>query len=99
MNNTLLKIEVCDIVINYFNNQRKLKIVDICNVLQKKYPIYYSHILHVNVKNSIKLIFNIHKNKKKNARTFRCSPKHATSFIRNNNILMVDGYGYTKKSN
>jgi hypothetical protein len=94
MNITLLKIEICDVVLHYFTNKRKLKIIDIFNVLQRKYPIKHTQTLHKNIKQAIKAIFAIHINRKKNTKVFRCSRKHAIGYISNNNIIIANGSDY-----
>lgn len=91
---SLLRLEICDMTINYLDKKKKFKINEICLILMKKYPIPNTNYLHANVKKAVLEIFPIHINNKRHTKKYRCSKLKALEYVKRNNINLVNGYDY-----
>jgi hypothetical protein len=90
--NTILKIEICDLVISGYFSSRKIRIQNICNAVCEKYPIKYSNYLYVNIRKSVVEIFPNHRNKQKRVKIFKVSRLKAAKFLEGENIRMRCSY-------
>lgn len=90
--NTIVKIEICDLVLSGYFSSNRIRIQNVCKAICEKYPIRYSDYLYNNVKKSIIEIFSSHRNRRKRAKIFKISLPKAAQFLDGNNIEMRCSY-------
>ncbi len=90
--NTIIKVEVCDMVVSGCFEYRRLKVIDICRRIGQKYPVEITNFLYENVRTAVLEIFPCHRNNRKHTKYFRVSSQKASDYVEKKNIRMRSSY-------